>query len=45
MENLKECPGKDVEMVWACEAKRGALCRNWEGDGNGSSREEEERKV
>ena len=42
--NLKERPGNEVEVVWACDAKRGALCRK-EADGNGSSREKEERKA
>ena len=26
-------PGKEVEVVWACDEKRGTLCRK-EGDGN-----------
>ena len=39
-----ESPRKEVEVVWACDAKRGVLCRK-EGDVNGSSREEEERKA
>ena len=25
--NLKEGPGKEIEVVWACDAKRRALCR------------------
>ena len=29
--------------MWACDAKIGELCRN-EGDANGRTREEEERK-
>ena len=31
--NRKESPGKEVEVVWASNEKRGALCRK-EGDGN-----------
>ena len=42
--NHKESPGKEVEMVWACEEKRGALRRK-EGDGNESTGEKEERKT
>ena len=42
--DLKESPEKEVEVVWACDTKRGELCRK-EGDGNGSTREEEERKA
>ena len=30
-------------MVWACDAKRGTLCRK-EGDGNESTGEKEERR-
>ena len=37
MKNLKGSPGKEVEAVWACDAK--------EGDGNGSTREKEAREV
>ena len=29
--NRKESPGKEVEVVWACDAKRGTLRRR-EGD-------------
>ena len=35
---------KEVEAVWACDAKRGELRRK-EGDGNESTREKEERKT
>ena len=35
---------KEVEVVWACQAKRGALRRK-EGDGNGNSRDEKGRKA
>ena len=35
-EITKKVTGKDVEVVWACDEKRGALCRK-EGDGNGST--------
>ena len=41
--NLKESP-RETEVVWACDAKIGALCRE-EGDGNGSTREKEERST
>ena len=41
--NRKESPGKEVEVVWACDEKRGALLRN--NDGNESTREKEERKT
>ena len=40
----KESPGKEVEVVWACDEKRGASRRK-EGDGNESTREKEERKT
>ena len=33
-----------VEVVWACNQRRGTLCRK-EGDGNESSGEKEERKT
>ena len=33
----KECPGKEVEVVWACDEKRGTLRRK-EGDGYESTR-------
>ena len=42
--NRKERTGKDVEVVWACDEKKGAL-RTKEGDGNESTREKEERKT
>ncbi len=42
--NHKESPGKDAEVVWACDEKRGALRRK-EGDGNESTGEKEERKT
>ena len=32
----KESPGKQVEVVWACDEKRGTLRRK-EGDGNEST--------
>ena len=38
--NLKESPGKYVEMVCEWEEKRGRSCRK-EGDGNRSTGEEE----
>ena len=36
--------GKEVEVVWTCDAKRGTLRRE-EGDGNESTGEKEERKT
>ena len=42
--NHKESTGKKVEMVWACDAKRGTLRRK-ECDGNESTGEKEERKT
>ena len=36
--------GKEVEVVWACDEKRGTLRRK-EGDGNESSGENGERKT
>ena len=42
--NHKESPGKKVEVVWACDEKRGRLCRK-EGDGNESTWEKEESKT
>ena len=42
--NRKECPGKEVEAVWACDLKRGAL-RRMEGDGNERTGEKDERKA
>ena len=38
--NRKESPGKEVEVVSACDEMRGALRRK-EGDGNESTREKE----
>ena len=35
---------KKVEVVWACDEKRGTLSRN-EGDGNESTGEKEDRKT
>ena len=34
-------PGKEVDVVWACDENRGALRRK-EGDGNESTMEKEE---
>ena len=42
--NRKEGPGKEVEMVWACDGKRGAL-RKKQGDWNESTGEKEEGKT
>ena len=42
--NHNESTGKKVEVVWACDAKRGTLRRK-EGDGNQSTGEKEERKT
>ena len=36
--------GKEVELVWACDADRGALCRE-EGDVIGNTKKEEKRKA
>ena len=36
--------GNEVEVVWACDEKRGTLRRK-EGDGNGSTRDKEDRKI
>ena len=41
---LKESSRKEVEVVWACDAKRVALCRK-EGDGNVDKREEKDMKA
>ena len=38
--NLEESPGKEVEMVWACDGKKGGLCRK-ESDGKRSAKVEE----
>ena len=40
----KKSTGKKVEVVWACDAKRGTLRRK-EGDGNDITGEKEERKT
>ena len=42
--NHKESPGKEVEVVWACDEKRGILRRK-EGDVNEGTGEKEERKT
>ena len=42
--NHKESTGKKVEVVWACDVKRGTL-RRQEGDGNESTGEKEEWKT
>ncbi len=42
--HLKESPGKEVEVVWTCDEKRGTLRRK-EGDGNESTGEKKERKA
>ena len=42
--NHKENPGKEVEVVWACDEKRGTLRRK-ESNGNESTGENEERKT
>ena len=36
-ENHTESPGKEVEVVWACDEKKGTLRRK-EGDGNESTK-------
>ena len=38
----KESPGKEVDVVWACDEKRGALRRK---EGDGCTGEKEERKA
>ena len=43
-EITKKRTGKKVEVVWACDAKRGTL-RMKEGNGNESTGEKEERKT
>ena len=43
-DNHKESTGKEVEVVWACDEKRGTLRRR-EGDGNESTGEKEERNA
>ena len=40
----KEITGKKVEVVWACDEKRGTLRRK-EGDDDESTGEKEERKT
>ena len=42
--NRKASQGKEAEVVWACDEKRGALRRK-EGDGNEKTREKEERNT
>ena len=42
--NLKESIGKEVEVMWACEATRGALCRK-DGGESGGRKGGEERKT
>ncbi len=42
--NHKESPGKGIDVVWACDEKRGTLRRK-EGVGNESAGEREERKT
>ena len=42
--NRKDSSGKEVEVVWACDEKRGALRRK-DGDGIEITREKEERKT
>ena len=44
MRNHKDSPGKEVEVVWACDERRGTLRRK-EGDGIESTWEKEERKT
>ena len=39
-ENREESPGKEVEVVWACDKKAGGLCCK-EDNGNRSAMEEE----
>ena len=42
--NRKGGPGKEVEVVWACDEKIRELRRK-DGDGNESTREKEERRT
>ena len=42
--NRKECPGKAVEVVWACDEKSGTL-RKKEGDGNENTRKGREEDL
>ena len=42
--NLKESPGKEIEVACECDANIGVLSGK-EGDGKGSTREIEERKA
>ena len=42
--NGKESTGKEVEVVWACDEKRGALRRK-ESDVNDSTGEKKERST
>ena len=42
--NRKESSGKEFEVVWASDVKKGALRRK-EGDGNESRMEKEEKKA
>ena len=42
--NHKESSGKKVEVVWICDAKRGALHRK-EGDGTEGTGKKEERNT
>ena len=42
--NHKEITGNKVEVVWACDGKRGTLHRK-EGDGNESTGDKEERNT
>ena len=37
--NVNESPRKEVEVVWACDVKRGSLCGK-EGGGNERRRDE-----
>ena len=41
---LSKVEGKEVEVVWACDEKKGALGRK-EGDGNEGTGKKEERKT
>ena len=42
--NVKESRRKEVEVVWACDEKRGALRRK-EGDESGSTSRDDERRA
>ena len=42
---IKTYTPEEIEVLWACDAKRGSLTYRKEGDGNESTWEEEARKA